>query len=259
MASKVLHPVLKSVETLAAVQAQTTTNTHYGKQSSPPSSPGGETLAAVQVQTTTNTHYGKQSSPPSSQEWTLAAVQAQTTTNTHYGKQSSPPSSQEWRSSYRSTGTNNYQHTLRQVKFYAQFSRVEKLLQQNGYKQPPTHIMASRVLRPVLKSGEALAAVQVQTTTNTHYGKHSSPPSSEEWRSSCSSTGTNNHQHTLRHVKFYAQFSRVEKLLQQYRYKQPPTHIMASRSSPPSSKEGRSSCSSTGTNNHQHTLWHWQV
>jgi hypothetical protein len=48
---------------------------------------------------------------------------------------------------------------------------VEKFLQQYRYKQPPTHTMASRVLRPVLKSGEGLAAVQVQTTTNTHYGK----------------------------------------------------------------------------------------
>ncbi len=28
-----------------------------------------------------------------------------------------------------------------------------------------------KVLYPVLKSGEALAAVQVQTTANTHYGK----------------------------------------------------------------------------------------
>jgi hypothetical protein len=31
--------------------------------------------------------------------------------------------------------------------------------------------MESRVLRPVLMSGEALAAVQVQTTANTHYVK----------------------------------------------------------------------------------------
>jgi hypothetical protein len=31
--------------------------------------------------------------------------------------------------------------------------------------------MSSKVLRPVLQGGEALAAVQVQTTTNTHYGK----------------------------------------------------------------------------------------
>jgi hypothetical protein len=101
----------------------------------------------------------------------LAAVQVQTTTNTHYGKQSYPPSSQEWRRSCSSAGTNNRQHTLWQVKFSTQFSRVEKLLQQYRYKQPPTHTMASRVIRPVLKSGEALAAVQVQTTTNTHYGK----------------------------------------------------------------------------------------
>jgi hypothetical protein len=66
----------------------------------------------------------------------LAAVQVQTTTNTHYGKQRSPP----------------------------QFSRVEKLLQQYRYKQPQSQTMASRVLRPVLKSGKALAAVQVQTS-----------------------------------------------------------------------------------------------
>jgi hypothetical protein len=44
-------------------------------------------------------------------------------------------------------------------RFSAQFSRVEKLLQQYRYKQPPTHIMTSRVLRPFLKSGEALTAV----------------------------------------------------------------------------------------------------
>jgi hypothetical protein len=114
-------------------------------------------------------------------------------------------------------------------RFSTQFSRVEKLLQQYRYKQPPTHTMASRVLCPVLMRGEALAAVQVQTTTNTHYGKQSSLPSSQEWRSSCTSTGTNNHQHTLWQVEFSAQFSRVEKLLQQYRYKQPPTHTVASR------------------------------
>jgi hypothetical protein len=46
-----------------------------------------------------------------------------------------------------------------------------ELLQRYRHKQLLTHIMASRVLRPVLKSGEALTAVQVQTTTNTHYVK----------------------------------------------------------------------------------------
>jgi hypothetical protein len=56
-------------------------------------------------------------------------------------------------------------------KFSAQFSRVEKLLQQYRYKQPLTHTVASRVLCPVLQSGEGLATVQVQTTTNTHNGK----------------------------------------------------------------------------------------
>ncbi len=70
--------------------------------------------------------------------------------------------------------------------------------------------MASRVLRPVLKNGEGLATIQVQTSTNTHYGKQSSPP----------------------------QFSRVEKLLQQYGYKQPPTHAMASRHLRPVLKSG---------------------
>jgi hypothetical protein len=78
---------------------------------------------------------------------------------------------------------------------------VEKLLQQYRYKQSPTHTMASRVLRPVLQSGEAFAAVH----------------------------GTNNHQHPLWQEEFSAQFSRVEKLLQQYRYKHPLTHTMASR------------------------------
>jgi hypothetical protein len=56
-------------------------------------------------------------------------------------------------------------------RFSAQFSRVEKLLQQYRYKQPPTHTMSSRVLRPVLQGGETLEAVRVQTTTNTHYVK----------------------------------------------------------------------------------------
>jgi hypothetical protein len=121
------------------------------------------------------------------------------------------------------------QHTLWQEKFSAQFSRVEKLLQQYRYKQPPTHTMASRILRPVLQGGETLTAVLVQTTTNKHYVKQSSPPSSPGWRNSCSRTGTNNHQHTLRQAEFSAQFSRMEKLLPQYRYKQLPTHIMSSK------------------------------
>jgi hypothetical protein len=90
---------------------------------------------------------------------------------------------------------------LAKERFSAQFSRVEKLLQQYRYKQPPIHTVARKVLRPVLKSGEALATVQVQ----------------------------HNHQHTLWQEKFSAQFSRMEKVLQQYRYKQPPTHTMASR------------------------------
>ncbi len=59
MLSKVLRPVLKSGEALAAGQVQTTTNTRYTRKVLRPVLQSGEALAAVQVQTTTNTNYGK--------------------------------------------------------------------------------------------------------------------------------------------------------------------------------------------------------
>ncbi len=160
MASGVLRSVLKIGEGLATVQVQKSTNTHYGKQSSLPSSQEWRSSCSS---TSTNNYQHTMASkvlpPVHKSAETLAAVQVQTTTNTHYGKQSSPPSSQEWKSSCSSTGTNNHQHILWQEKFSSQFSRMEKVLQQYRYKNPPTHTMASRVLRPVLKSGKALEAV----------------------------------------------------------------------------------------------------